>query len=172
MEIYNEQGVGITEEEVDLSKGYLRPERLDGEWCEATPEIPEKSHYEVICFNFTDGTSLYVSGNEDEHVSVIDAKHGLFDYIDKGEGKTKKGAMVKKIIDQEYVPAQKAHQTYTDIQRYVLYTDEELAARAKEEEAQKKQELFLTKGPDQLEANTASLEDLTVMISEMVGGAE
>lgn len=49
---------------------------------------------------------------------------------------------------------------------YHPFTDEERARRESEISMQK----FLNSGPTQLESNTTSIEDLTILVSDMIGG--
>ena len=115
---------------------------------------------------------MLVDGNMDAHVKVIDDQAGIFEYVDQGEGNVYHGAEIKSVIDQEHVEHKDAYDEYEDIQRYVLYTEEELAARKEAEEKQAKQTAFLENGPDQLESNTTSIGDLTIMLSEIVAGSD
>jgi len=173
MRILNEKDVEIQEEDVDTTKGYLKPDKVFKEHVEHQDAKPEIKHYEITTFYFEDGTKLNVSDNNDPHVKVIDDQAGIFDYInDDGEEKQMRGADIKSVIDQKESAEIEEHDEYEDIQRYVLYTDEELAEQKKQQEDAEKQQDFLTNGPDQLSTNTTSIEDLTVMISEMVGTEE
>ena len=104
MHILDENNIELAEEEVNLELGYLRPESIISMHHEATEEVKEVGHYEVI--------AEYPNGGKD----------------------------VAWIIDTPGIEAKEAWDEYEDIQRYVLYTEEELAARdaekkAKEEEA-------------------------------------
>lgn len=172
MKIYNEEDVEIKESDVDTTKGYLKPDKKFVMHRDEQLEIPEKKHYEVERFVFEDGSQMLIETNEDPHVKVIDDQAGVFEYVDKGEGNVYHGAEIKSVIDQEHVEHKDAYDEYEDIQRYVLYTEEELAARKEAEEKQAKQTAFLENGPDQLESNTTSIGDLTIMLSEIVAGSD
>lgn len=77
------------------------------------------------------------------------------------------GKDVKKIVDVKAVPAQDAYDEEVDVQRYVLYTAEELAQREKEkQEAQQRQEV-LDKLPETLEALKNENEMLKQCLLEM-----
>lgn len=170
MRILNEKDVEIQEEDVDTTKGYLKPDKVFKEHVAHQDAKPEIKHYEVTTFYFEDGTKLDVENNEDPHVKVIDDQAGIFDYINSdGEEKQMRGADIKSVVDQEETKEVEEHDEYEDIQRYVLYTEKELAEQKKQQEDAEKQQDFLVNGPDKLDANTSSIEDLTVMISEMVG---
>ena len=171
MKILNEEDVEIKESDVDTTKGYLRPDKKFVAHHEEQAEIPEKKHYQVTRFVFEDGSQMLIEDNTDAHVKVIDDQAGVFEYVDQGEGNVYHGAEIKSVIDQEHVEHKDAYDEYEDIQRYVLYTAEELAARKEAEEKQAKQIAFMENGPDQLESNTTSIGDLTIMLSEIVAGS-
>ena len=104
MRILDENNIELTEEQINLELGYLKPESIISIHHKATEEVKEVGHYEVI--------AEYPNGGKD----------------------------VSWIIDVPGVEAKEAWDEYEDIQRYVLYTEEELAAKeaekkAKEEEA-------------------------------------
>lgn len=171
MKILNEEDVEIKESDVDTTKGYLRLDKKFVAHHEEQAEILEKKHYQVIRFLFEDGSQMLIEDNTDAHVKVIDDQAGVFEYVDQGEGNVYHGAEIKSVIDQEHVEHKDAYDEYEDIQRYVLYTAEELAARKEAEEKQAKQTAFMENGPDQLESNTTSIGDLTIMLSEIVAGS-
>lgn len=172
MRILNEEDVEIKESDVDTTKGYLKSDKKFIVHHEEQPEISEKKHYEVERFVFEDGSQMLIETNEDPHVKVIDDQAGVFEYIDQGEGNIYHGAEIKSVIDQEHVEHKDAYDEYEDIQRYVLYTEAELKERKEMEEKQAKQIAFMEKGPDQLDANTTSIGDLTIMLSEIVAGSD
>ena len=104
MRILDENNIELTEEQINLELGYLRPESIISIHHEAIEEIKEVGHYEVIV--------EYPNGGKD----------------------------VAWVIDVPGTEAKEAWNEYEDIQRYILYTEEELAARdtkkkANEEEA-------------------------------------
>lgn len=172
MRILDEKDQEIQESDVDTDKGYLKADKVFKVHHDEQVEIPEQKHYELTRFVFTDGTDMTIESNEDPHVKVIDDQTGQFEYVDQGEGKTYFGADVKQVTDQEHVEQKDAYDEYEDIQRYVLYTEKELQDRKDAQEKQEKQSAFLENGPDQLDANTTSIGDLTVMLSEIVAGSD
>lgn len=172
MRILNEEDVEIKESDVDTTKGYLKPDKKFIVHHEEQPEVPEQKHYEVERFIFDDGSQMLIETNEDPHVKVIDDQAGVFEYVDKGEGNVYYGAEIKSVIDQEHVEHKDAYDEYEDIQRYILYTEAELKERKEMEEKQAKQAAFMEKGPDQLDANTTSIGDLTIVLSEIVAGSD
>lgn len=172
MKIYNENDEEIQESDVDTSKGYLKQDKLFVQHHEAVPEVLEQKHYVVKVFYFEDGSQLAVTDNTDPHVKVIDDQEGIFAYNDLGEGKELRGIDIESVTDVEHQDAKDAYDEYEDVSRYVLWTEEELVEQKERQEKAEKQTKFMEEGPDQLESNTVSIEDLTVLLSEMIGGAE
>lgn len=87
------------------------------------------------------------------------------------------GKDVKKVVDVKAVPAQEAYDEEVEVQRYVLYTAEELAAQAEAKkkaeeaaaaEAKKKAELEAV--PGRMDALEAANDDLVLMMADLIGG--
>lgn len=87
------------------------------------------------------------------------------------------GKDVKKVVDVKAVPAQDAYDEEVEVQRYVLYTAEELAAQAEAKkkaeeaaaaEAKKKAELEAV--PGRMDALEAANNDLVLMMADLIGG--
>lgn len=87
------------------------------------------------------------------------------------------GKDVKKVVDVKAVPAQEAYDEKVEVQRYVLYTAEELAAQAEAKkkaeeaaaaEAKKKAELEAV--PGRMDALEAANNDLVLMMADLIGG--
>ena len=76
------------------------------------------------------------------------------------------GKDVRKIIDREGVPARDAWTEQIPIQRYILYTAEELAAK---EEERKKAEA-LEKLPERVDALETANDDIILMMADLIGG--
>ena len=76
------------------------------------------------------------------------------------------GKDVRKVIDRESVPAQDAWTEQVPIQRYILYTAEELAAK---EEERKKQEAK-DKLPERVDALETANDDIILMMADLIGG--
>ena len=131
MRILDENNIELTEEQINLELGYLRPESIISIHHEAVEDVKEVGHYEVI--------AEYPNGGKD----------------------------VVWIIDVPGTEAKEAWDEYEDIQRYALYTEEELAARdaekkAKEEEAKLKVQLR------QLAANAVTWDELVEALKKGV----
>ena len=76
------------------------------------------------------------------------------------------GKDVRKIIDREGVPARDAWTEQIPIQRYILYTAEELAAK---EEERKKAEAR-EKLPERVDALETANDDIILMMADLIGG--
>ena len=76
------------------------------------------------------------------------------------------GKDVQKVIDVPGVPAQAAWTEQVPVQRYIRYTDEELAAQ---EEARKKAEAR-KKLPERVDALEAANNDIILMMADLIGG--
>ena len=76
------------------------------------------------------------------------------------------GKDVRKIIDREGVPARDAWTEQVPIQRYILYTAEELAAK---EEERKKAEAW-EKLPERVDALETANDDIILMMADFIGG--
>lgn len=178
MDVYNESGDKLADSDIDYDKGRVEIRQRVKERHPATPAIPMAFHYAVRSFTFSDGTTLEFPSldDSDEHIGVIDAEKGIYEYIDKGEGRTCVGIDVALVTDQKAVSVKGAWEEYESYGVYLLYTAEELLKiqeQAKEKaEAEKKaarQADFLDNGPDQLETATDDIVSLMSMVSEMVG---
>ena len=87
------------------------------------------------------------------------------------------GKDVKKVVDVKAVPAQDAYDEEVEVQRYILYTAEELAAQAdakkKAEEvaaAEAKTKAELEAVPGRMDALEAANDDLVLMMADLIGG--
>ena len=123
MRILDENNIELTEEQINLELGYLRPESIISIHHKAVEEVKEVGHYEVI--------AEYPNGGKD----------------------------VKWVIDIPGIEAKEAWDEYEDIQRYVLYTEEELAARDAEKKA-KEEEAMLNAQLRRLAENAVTWDEL------------
>lgn len=170
MRILNEQDEEITVEDVDKSVGYLETEQIFVGHQEAVPEKPQQVHYEVETFYFEDGTSMSVEGVDDPHIDVIDEIQGVFGFIPQTpeeEELSVLGIDVKCVVDFAGEDAIEEHDEYETINRYKLYTEEELKAIQEQKEEAEKRTNFIETGPNRLDDAEVSIEDLTVTISDM-----
>lgn len=151
MKIIDSNGVEIATP--DLTKGYLKQETQTVHH-DAVAGVEEVSHYETE--TLPDGTpAIYYDADGRE-----------------------KGRDVRKVVDVPGVDPQPAWDEEVPVQRYILYTAEELAAQAeakkkKEEaaaaEAKKKAELEAV--PRRVDALEAANDDLVLMMADLIGGS-
>lgn len=138
MRILNEQDEEIQESDVDYNLGYLMPDQIFKEHHEATEEVAEEGHYYPQTVYFKDGTRYDIEKDENDKVIENDP-HILpndddvsFTYIPQ-EGEEVKdvhGMDTAYIIDVEHQDAKDAWDEMEDIQRYKLYTEDELRNQA------------------------------------------
>ena len=76
------------------------------------------------------------------------------------------GKDVQRVVDVPGVPAQAAWTEQVPVQRYIRYTDEELAAQ---EEARKKAEAR-KKLPERVDALETANNDIILMMADLIGG--
>lgn len=168
--ILNEDDEEITMDDVDLEVGYLRPDQLLKEHHDAIEFQEEQWHYAVTCFYFEDGSELKIESEDDPHIEKIDADNGVFGFIPQTEEEQTwalKGIDLKQAVDQEQIDAKEAWDEYEQIQRYILYTPEELEAKKQREEEQAKRETFLGTGPERLDTAETNIGDLSIIVSDL-----
>ena len=167
--ILNEDDEEITMDEVDLELGYLRLDQLLKEHHEAIEFQEEQWHYTVTCYYFKDGSEMKITSEDDPHIERIDADNGVFGFIPQNEEEEQlvvKGIDLKQEVDKERVEAKEAWDEYENIQRYILYTQEELDAKREREEQQAKREEFMGTGPDRLSTVEEDVGNLSIILSE------
>lgn len=179
MRILNEKDEEVQASDVDSDLGYLVSEQILKEHHDAVSEIQEKGHYYPEFFYFTDGSQYNVNmnGENDPHVKANDGKES-FSYIplDGEKPREVSGYEVKYIIDVEHQEARDAYDEMETIQRYKLYTPEQLKERREAKEKAQKREEFMTTGPNRLsiaetdiDTVTASVNDITTLMADMIG---
>ena len=132
MKIIDSNGNPI--ETPDLTKGYLKPETQTVHH-DAVAGVEEVSHYEIE--TFPDGTpAIYYDADGRE-----------------------KGRDVRKVVDVPGVEAQEAYDEEVEVQRYVLYTAEELAEQAAARE-KAEQQAKLPNTEKRLAALESAMRDL------------
>lgn len=140
--------LGLFREEEEKRQVYS-PEKIstsnDVQDYENDPRVVKSDNTSLFGYKTDDGTVEYAGG------SVV------------------KGIVVDTIIDTPAVKAQEAWDEYEDIQRYKLYTEEQLAEKKKQEEAAKKQQEFFTTGPDRLSTAESDIVDVNIILAEMIG---
>lgn len=140
----------------DLNLGYLKEEHF----IIHHESIPEKWHYKVISFTFSNGEVYNVTSENDPRVKIIDAKKGIFNYK-KAEGEEDLivvGQTITTVVDEPMIPAWEETKTFY---RYILYTEKELADRE-----------FLANGPQLLAEAQETIDDLLLVLADLLGGSE
>ena len=169
MRILDQNNMEMDPQDVDLEKGHLEPETIFKKHHEAVEEVPEQSHLYPMKVYFEDGTSVTLE-EKDENVSPIDPDAGKFEYIDP-DGRKVKGIDLKRVVDTEYQPAKEAYDETEEIQRYILYTEAELESIAEQKEIEQKREEFLSSGPTRLSNVEMSVDDMTLVMSDLIVAA-
>ena len=154
MRILDEQDREITLEDVDLTLGYLREETI------VIANHPKITHYEIGCFYFDDGSKYAPYGEDDPHVEVVDRGRNIYRYIPQEgeESHEVKGMDIKLVVDQE------AYTERETIQRYLLYTEDEVVQHTLPKRVSDVEEA--------LEENNLTIEDLILLMAEVLGGDE
>ena len=184
MRILDENDQELQEEDLDLTLGYLSYDQILKEHHEAVPEVKEEGHYYPKTFYFMDGTKYDVTVEGENDPCVQPNEDGVsFTYIapEGEEPREYKGCDVKYIIDVEHEDAKEAWDEYEDIQRYKLYTEEQLREQATAKaEAERKQNLNIQTmslmsrmiAPMTLEMTDEEVQDFSLIMPEFVAGNE
>ena len=179
--ILDEKDNELQIEDVDLEIGYLEPEQLFKEHHDAVEAQEREFHYAVTTFYFEDNTRVDIEDENDPRVGKDDIYNGRFHYEtpDGEESRQLRGIDLREVEDVPAVEAKEAWDEYEEIQRYKLYTEEELEERAAEAERKRKEEELLVTGLDRIEAAEGGLvetneavEDLILVMADLFGGEE
>lgn len=147
MRILNEQDEEIQESDVNHTLGYLVGDQVLKEHHEAVPEVQEEGHYYPETFYFMDGSQYKVDTEGENDPCVEPNEDGVsFNYVapEGEEPREYRGCDVKYIIDVEHQDAKEAYDEMENIQRYKLYTEEQLRENAINQAAAEKQEKLST----------------------------
>lgn len=147
MRILDENNEEIQPEDVDYNLGHLEYDQLFVKHHDAVEASPEEGHYYPLKVYFEDGTKYEVDGEDENDSHIVPNEDGkTFEYVpEKREGpRDVRGMDVRWIVDKEQVDAKEAYDEYEDIQRYKLYTEEELRERAERENIAREKQLQQT----------------------------
>lgn len=184
MRILNEQNEEIQESEVNTDLGYLYHDQILKEHHDAIEEVKEQGHYYPQTFYFMDGTKYNVTIEGENDPCVQPNEDGVsFTYIapEGEEPREYKGCDVKYIIDVEHEDAKEAWDEYEDIQRYKLYTEEQLREQAMmKAKAERKQNLNVQTislmsrmiAPMTLEMTDEEVSEFDLVMPEFITGNE
>lgn len=160
MKILDENNQELDPNKIDLSLGYLSQEKF------LINHLPRQTHYKVNCFIFDDGSSYTPVSEDDPHVQVINMDKGQFAYVsDKEDTRKVKGAAIGLVVDQE------EQDIIETIQRYHLYTDEEVIMHGLPQRVTQTEE-SLQETNNSIEDINLGMEDLILLLAEMLGGEE
>ena len=133
MRILDENDQELQQEDLNLTLGYLVSDQILKEHHDAVPEVQEEGHYYPETFYFMDGSQYKVDTESENDPCVEPNEDGVsFNYVapEGEEPREYKGCDVKYIIDVEHQDAKEAYDEMEDIQRYKLYTEEQLRENA------------------------------------------
>ena len=80
------------------------------------------------------------------------------------------GKDVRKVVDVPGVAAKDAYDEEVEVQRYVKYTDAELAQRKAEAEAAQKKQAEWDSMPTRVDALESANDDIILMMADLIGG--
>lgn len=182
MRILNEQDEEIQESDVNHTLGYLVGDQILKEHHGAVPEIQEEGHYYPETFYFMDG-SQYNVNTEGENDPCVEANDDgvSFSYIapEGEEPREFKGCDVKYVIDVEHQEAKEAYDEMEDIQRYKLYTEEQLRENAVNQANAEKQAKLSTQAislmsfmaaPMSLEMTDDEVQNFALIMPDFIAG--
>lgn len=187
MRILNELDEEIQESDVNPNLGYLIPEQVVKEHHDAVPEVKEEGHYYPETFYFEDETRYDIPKGEDgklieDDVHVSPNDDGVtFTYVPQEgeEDKEVRGTDVTYIIDVEHQEAKEAYDEMEDIQRYKLYTEEQLRKNAINQANAEKQEQLYTQvislvsfmaAPMSLEMTDDEVQNFALIMPDFIAG--
>lgn len=182
MRILNEQDEEIQESDVNYTLGYLRPDQILKEHHDAVPEVKEEGHYYPETFYFMDGSQYKVDTEGENDPRVEPNEDGVsFNYVapEGEEPREYKGCDVKYIIDVEHQDAKEAYDEMEDIQRYKLYTEEELRENAINQANAEKQEMLSAQAislmsfmavPMSLEMTDDEVQNFALIMPDFIAG--
>lgn len=165
MRILDEQNNEITTKQVNGELGYLEVEKLLIRHHDPIEEQKQKSHFKVKSFSFTDGSSLEIYDENDSRVKVIDAEKGLFEYNPIEDNREVCGIDVEHVVDVPHRDAIAAWDEFEYIQRYKLFTPDELEENKKQEKQQQLMDKFLQTGQSQIDNIIERLERIESILN-------
>lgn len=80
------------------------------------------------------------------------------------------GRDVRKVVDTPAVEGREAYNETVAIQRYIRYTDAELAQRKASQEAAAKRQAAWDAMPDRVDALEDANDDIVLMMADLIGG--
>lgn len=184
MRILDEQDQELQQEDLNLTLGYLVGDQILKEHHDAVPEVQEEGHYYPETFYFMDGSEYKVGTEGENDPRVEPNEDGVsFNYVapEGEEPREYKGCDVKYIIDVEHQDAKEAYDEMEDIQRYKLYTEEQLRENAVNQANAEKQERLSAQAtslmsfmvaPMSLEMTDDEVQNFALIMPDFIAGNE
>lgn len=182
MRILDENDQELQQEDLNLTLGYLVSDQILKEHHDAVPEVQEEGHYYPETFYFMDGSEYKVNTESENDPCVEPNEDGVsFNYVapEGEEPREYKGCDVKYIIDVEHQDAKEAYDEMEDIQRYKLYTEEQLRENAVNQANAEKQEklsaqaislMSFMAAPMSLEMTDDEVQNFALIMPDFIAG--
>ena len=182
MRILDENDQELQQEDLNLNLGYLVSDQILKEHHDAVPEVQEEGHYYPETFYFMDGSQYKVDTESENDPCVEPNEDGVsFNYVapEGEEPREYKGCDVKYIIDVEHQDAKEAYDEMEDIQRYKLYTEEQLRENAVNQANAERQEKLSTQAislmsfmaaPMSLEMTDDEVQNFALIMPDFIAG--
>lgn len=182
MRILDENDQELQQEDLNLTLGYLVSDQILKEHHDAVPEVQEEGHYYPETFYFMDGSQYEVDTESENDPCVEPNEDGVsFNYVtpEGEEPREYKGCDVKYIIDVEHQDAKEAYDEMEDIQRYKLYTEEQLRENAVNQANAEKQEklsaqaislMSFMAAPMSLEMTDDEVQNFALIMPDFIAG--
>lgn len=182
MRILDENDQELQQEDLNLTLGYLVSDQILKEHHDAVPEVQEEGHYYPETFYFMDGSQYEVDTESENDPCVEPNEDGVsFNYVapEDEEPREYKGCDVKYIIDVEHQDAKEAYDEMEDIQRYKLYTEEQLRENAVNQANAERQEklsaqaislMSFMAAPMSLEMTDDEVQNFALIMPDFIAG--
>lgn len=182
MRILDENDQELQQEDLNLTLGYLVSDQILKEHHDAVSEVQEEGHYYPETFYFMDGSQYKVDTEGENDPCVEPNEDGVsFNYVapEGEEPREYKGCDVKYIIDVEHQDAKEAYDEMEDIQRYKLYTEEQLRENAVNQANAERQEKLSTQAislmsfmaaPMSLEMTDDEVQNFALIMPDFIAG--
>ena len=182
MRILDENDQELQQEDLNLTLGYLVGDQILKEHHDAVPEVQEEGHYYPETFYFMDGSQYEVDTESENDPCVEPNEDGVsFNYVapEGEEPREYKGCDVKYIIDVEHQDAKEAYDEMEDIQRYKLYTEEQLRENAINQANAERQEnlsaqaislMSFMAAPMSLEMTDDEVQNFALIMPDFIAG--
>ena len=184
MRILDENDQELQQEDLNLTLGYLVSDQILKEHHDAVPEVQEEGHYYPETFYFMDGSQYKVNTESENDPCVEPNEDGVsFNYVapEGEEPREYKGCDVKYIIDVEHQDAKEAYDEMEDIQRYKLYTEEQLRENAVNQANAERQEklsaqaislMSFMAAPMSLEMTDDEVQNFALIMPDFIAGTD